>query len=193
MQRYVNLSGRRFSGWLVVSSTPEVVDHVARWFCRCDCGTERWVLAKSLTSSQSSDCGCSRLRKTKKTPGYASQTYCFNNYKYNSAKRRGLSWGLTREQFNEITQLPCHYCGAAPSNRVRAKNSNGDYVYSGIDRKDSRVGYYGSNVVPCCAFCQRAKMDAPYEEFIAYLNTIVEFRSRDGFNFSCKAIEVPSF
>ena len=42
-------------------------------------------------------------------------------------------------------------------------------AYNGIDRKDNALGYVEGNVVSCCKFCQYAKRDLPYEEFVAHL------------------------
>lgn len=55
---------------------------------------------------------------------------------------------------------------------------NGDYVYNGVDRLDNAVGYLPGNCVPCCKFCNLAKAGGSYEEFVAYLDRVVEFRRR---------------
>jgi hypothetical protein len=38
--------------------------------------------------------------------------------------------------------------------------------HAGVDRVDSAQEYWLSNVVPCCANCNRAKSDRPQNEFI---------------------------
>jgi hypothetical protein len=168
--RHHDLTGKRFGRWVVLSLSR--VEVYAYWSCQCDCGTIKEVLGKSLTGRVSQSCGCLQVEKCRKKSGYASQTYTYILYKHNSAKRRGLVWAVSREQFNKLTQQPCHYCDSPPSNHTKAKNGNGDFVYNGLDRKDSNLGYTVDNVVPCCKICQRAKMDMPYDGFMTYLRRL---------------------
>ncbi|MGH8142446.1 MAG: AP2 domain-containing protein [Steroidobacteraceae bacterium] len=56
--RLHDLTGQRFSAWMVIRRAPNAVHGQAQWLCRCDCGTERVVLAASLIHSRSSSCGC---------------------------------------------------------------------------------------------------------------------------------------
>lgn len=50
---------QRFGRWVAVHSGPE-----RRWWCRCDCGTERYVRARSLLSGESKSCGCGQREVT---------------------------------------------------------------------------------------------------------------------------------
>lgn len=172
--RHHDLTGKRFGRW-------QVIRYVGRrgtgavWMCYCDCGNEKEVLAKSLVAGLSKSCGCLCVDLARKQSGYAAQTDVFNGYRHNSAKRRGLAWGISRDQFNSLTSKPCHYCGAPPSNLMKAKYGNGEFAYNGLDRKDSSEGYVINNVVPCCKICQRAKMDMPYGKFLEYLQRVSSF------------------
>lgn len=51
-----DLTGRRFGRWQVIQKASE--SGQTKWLCRCDCGTERIVLARSLKSGASLSCGC---------------------------------------------------------------------------------------------------------------------------------------
>lgn len=66
------------------------------------------------------------------------------NDKYNAiqsrAKRKGIPFNLTLEDFARIIALPCFYAVHWHAG-----------VRSGIDRKDSALGYTVDNCVPCCA------------------------------------------
>jgi hypothetical protein len=82
-RKTIRLDGRRFGRWLVVGPSrsqrfgalgkPKI-----QWFCRCDCGAERWVFSDVLRRGGSLSCGClcreiSRSRGThymSKTPIY---------------------------------------------------------------------------------------------------------------------------
>lgn len=56
-ERY-NLSGKRFGRWTVLPECHRGKKGARMWKCRCDCGTERMVLARSLKSGASVSCGC---------------------------------------------------------------------------------------------------------------------------------------
>jgi hypothetical protein len=62
----------------------------------------------------------------------------------------------------------CHYCGTPPQKHKKL-------VYTGIDRKDSSLGYTVDNCVSCCTTCNTAKGTKPYAVFIEYLNRIALF------------------
>ena len=93
-------------------------------------------------------------RKYAKTPAGR-----LNSYKM-SAKKRGLDFSLSTEDFNALLSQDCHYCGC--------ENARG------VDRKDSSIGYYSYNVVACCKICNYMKKDHNYPEFISHVLKIVE-------------------
>lgn len=47
-------AGQRVGSWSLLS----IADGGTRWLCVCDCGTQRPVLARSLTAGASRSCGC---------------------------------------------------------------------------------------------------------------------------------------
>ena len=77
----------------------------------------------------------------------------------NDAKRRGLEFALTREDFDALWGKPCVYCGA----RIEG---------IGIDRTDSGRGYTADNVVPCCWLCNTWKSFMTLEEFRTQLRRV---------------------
>lgn len=80
-----------------------------------------------------------------------------------SAKKRGLSWGLHREEYLEAIKLQCKYCtGDLPPNGI------------GLDRIDNSIGYERSNVVPCCALCNLTRGDRfSYQEMIEIIGPCI--------------------
>lgn len=66
-ERYGDMTGRRFGMWTVLGMTVIKSQADGRTWsacvCRCDCGKERVVYAKSLRSGKSRSCGCVRHRK----------------------------------------------------------------------------------------------------------------------------------
>ena len=53
--------------WTVLGSVVESTSSKRKWLCRCDCGTERYVLERSLLYGGSSSCGCLRREKALET------------------------------------------------------------------------------------------------------------------------------
>lgn len=156
-------------------STPNIV-----WLMRCDCGYEIFATATHLRTL--THCGCQSKRWQAGTLGYQNHTIgkgkpnyrtgynqIYANYR-NSASKRGYGFDLTFDEFFELALLPCHYCGAEPDNILLYRGV--EILYNGIDRKDSSQGYTAVNVVPCCGVCNEAKMDRPYNEFIAWVHRV---------------------
>lgn len=54
----LDLTGVRFERWTVITRNGIDRNKSALWFCRCDCGTERHVLERSLKGGVSRSCGC---------------------------------------------------------------------------------------------------------------------------------------
>lgn len=82
------------------------------------------------------------------------------------AEKRGYCFTLTREQFAELIQQECHYCGS-PGN-----STSYNFTYTGIDRVDSSRGYTPGNTVSCCKHCNRAKWEMSVEEFREWVTKI---------------------
>ena len=93
-----------------------------------------------------------------------------------AAKRRGYEWRLGNEEFFKITQQPCHYCGAPPSERRGSKRYNGGYICNGVDRRDNSLGYISDNALPACKDCNYMKGKKTYKEFVSYLQQAGRFQ-----------------
>lgn len=66
--------------------------------------------------------------------------------------------------------LPLMEMKSSPTSRT------GVFIYNGVDRKDSSLGYAEDNVVPCCKECQKAKSNTPYDSFVAFINRVSNFQ-----------------
>jgi len=83
-----------------------------------------------------------------------------------AARRSGLKFGITKEQHAELLSHPCRYC-------EKPLNSSGH----GLDRKRWKIGYVFSNVVPCCAVCNRIKNKyLTHEEMLVAMRAVNEYR-----------------
>lgn len=106
-----------------------------------------------------------------------------SEYTY-SAKKRGISFELTDNDFYYIIQQPCSYCGREKCNsvswerkRILTTKEKLDFHYTGIDRIDSSIGYTLNNSVPCCKICNYAKNDLPIKDFEEWIRIIVAFQN----------------
>lgn len=56
-------AGDKFARWTVLDSTIETARGERKYLCRCECGTERYVLERSLLYGGSKSCGCLKFEK----------------------------------------------------------------------------------------------------------------------------------
>ena len=78
-------------------------------------------------------------------------------------------------QFYNLTQMDCYYCGEKPNNRRKGyfKNSGEfDYIYNGLDRVNNNLPYQWDNVVSCCKYCNSAKGELTLAEFMEWVQRI---------------------
>lgn len=73
------------------------------------------------------------------------------------AKRRGLVFDLTEQQFYNLITQNCYYCNVWPTKGSKLCDNNKMYYVHGIDRIDNKEGYIMGNCVPCCTICNRLK------------------------------------
>ena len=149
-------------------------------FFLCDCGNKFSI----------------RLSSQVKTKGYFKCRSCYNSkfaphpgerYAFRrvakDARERGLAFDIPFEFFKEKCHEPCHYCGESDGNSISIRSKRKDFYiienfrYNGLDRKDNTIGYTEDNCVPACIICNRAKREMPYDDFIEWINRLVEFRN----------------
>jgi hypothetical protein len=91
-----------------------------------------------------------------------------SNYKSNLPKQylsyqrranaKGISFELSVEQFNNLLEQDCTYCGIQEAN--------------GIDRIDSIKGYTINNSTPCCTKCNMMKYTYSVNKFLSHVENI---------------------
>jgi len=92
-------------------------------------------------------------------------------YKRN-AKYRGYEFALTHDQFIDLIQRPCTYCGCKPNTVSHFRGINGQCRYNGIDRIDNNMGYIIDNCETCCVICNKAKRVMAKSDFINWIDTV---------------------
>lgn len=183
----VDLSGKNFGTFVVIKylGGPRSL-----WLIKCDCGQERSIRAQSIKENRgirrcNQKCTAYIGTKSIKPQGDVGLTRLFNNNK-KGAFRRGLEWGLTKEEFKKITSGDCVYCGVAPSNIASIMDygkkslsrfsdtyvEKSKYFYNGVDREDCSKGYILDNCVSCCKNCNFAKFKLSKADFLNHIEKI---------------------
>lgn len=104
--------------------------------------------------------------------GNAAKNNLYIQYK-NSARRRKKEFSLLKEDFFELITGKCIYCGDQYTNKIKGQGkTSGDFLYTGIDRIDSSIGYTKENSVSCCWTCNNMKNTMSNDVFIQHINKI---------------------
>jgi hypothetical protein len=176
--RLKDLQGQRFGKLVIGEFHSFNKTRNAKWNAVCDCGKPCIVLGYQLSNGRTKSCGCLKAENQKlavaavRLPlGIAARNQVLSGYKQ-KAGTIGREWALTDEQFDLLVKSNCYYCGSAPTNRRHGENYNGDFVYNGLDRRKSTVGYTPENVVACCWTCNWMKRNLTEEVFLRHVEKI---------------------
>jgi len=182
----LNLAGQRCGQLTILRPHEKDKWGYILWECVCDCG--RVVIGRGahLKQGQPFSCGCAVRKKEDGSEGrtrnsrgqfkggrYPNPNFgtLLTDYK-KGARSRDLAWALSDAQVAALFSQQCAYCGALP-NRVCARRSEtAPFVWNGIDRLDSSIGYTESNCVACCWECNRMKSSMTYRDFIEHVDRI---------------------
>lgn len=174
-----DLSGQKFGKLTVLRFDDTRIDRVY-YYCLCECGTEKSILAQNFVSGKVNSCGCLRIANItskKRTDPIlvTARKVWLNRY----------SDGCSFETFFKLSQQPCYYCGKELSNHARAYTGNHPVIkrspdwaercqwdYNGLDRIDSNKPHLEDNIVPCCKFCNQAKNNMTVEEFKNWIKQV---------------------
>jgi len=177
-----DLTGQKFGKLTVLKYSHSNEYSVSFYLCLCECGTEKIISGINLkrTTKSTKSCGClhadqiKSLRKNNPTLMVAKKIWQSN-----------YTDGCSFEKFLELSQKPCHYCGAIKSNKYNKYTTNFQkgkiskewydqcwFEYNGLDRIDSSKNHSEDNIVPCCVLCNIAKSDMTLEEFKDWIKRI---------------------
>lgn len=95
------------------------------------------------------------------------------------AKKNGIDFTIESQDFRNIAEQDCTYCGAKPTPSCKDhERLNGNWKYNGLDRIDNNRGYVYGNVQPCCSLCNKLKSNLEEKDFLDHIQTIVSLRGR---------------
>ena len=165
----VNMAGVRIGRLNVLKEGGRTKNGSVKWLCRCDCGTIKEISGVNLRRGYTKSCGCMAIEKIKIRNGKrrSKNPWIVDwNVYLAVAKKRSIDVLITFEQFLEIVQLNCFYCGIEPSGKCHATELKEENIHkNGIDRKNSKGAYSLDNCVACCAACNIAKYTFSIKEF----------------------------
>lgn len=180
----INLIGQTFNRLTVIEKA-ERTNNPTKWICKCACGNTVVVYGHFLKNGSTKSCGCIKLKHLKidyknniiykPEKGEEGLNFLFKKYQ-TRAKRKDLPFELTIEEFKKLTSSTCFYGGETPSNRIARSSVSkkpvkleaikySEYIYNGVDRLNSNIGYTINNCVPCCYKCNIMKNDMTLDEF----------------------------
>ncbi len=175
-----DLTGRVFGRLTVIKKVKrENCQKNTYWLCKCECGNEKEILGTSLKNGSTISCGCYMREIHKKINtkeyGEASFNMLFRRYQ-KDAQNKDIFFDITKDQFRTFTKQNCFYCGKEPSQIILAsENTNGEYIYNGIDRIDNNEGYVMPNLVPCCKDCNFAKRNKTVDEYREFIKRSYDY------------------
>jgi hypothetical protein len=161
------LIGRKFGDLTVINRASELKhskDNACWWNCLCSCGDIITLRTTDLTSMGRVNCSISK-HSDRTIPAKKSLYLHYQR----EAKKRGLIFEITFDDFIKLTSQSCVYCNQPPTgvcttNIEKEDRTKGIYVYNGLDRIDNNIGYVLSNVIPCCKNCNLSKSNrTPYD------------------------------
>jgi len=166
----LDLTGQTFGDWVVLNKSQKRQKDNVLWECRCNCGNIRHISTGNLRVGATKSCrNCANVKGSKDE---SAVRHLFAGYR-SAAKKRGYEWGLSLEQFIQITSSNCFYTGLPPSNVFKTK-AGGQYIFNGVDRLDNTKGYVFENSVSCKGRINEMKMDSSYEDFIGMCYMVIK-------------------
>jgi len=159
------------------------------WYCLCDCGNTTKVMTHKLICGNTKSCGCLRKEKSKENIKKTLPINTKYEPRITSARRRWKSYcyqdencDLSFEQWYDISQQNCFYCGIEPYlkfNSFLDKNGssqfakdNGWFTYNGLDRVDNTKSHIIDNVVASCWTCNRIKSNNTLDTFYKHISNL---------------------
>lgn len=164
----IDLTGKKFSDLTAIHPIKPGKYRGINWLCKCKCGKETIAYGGHLRAGMRKSCGClsqSRIHET-----VINNLFCSYRRK---AKQRNKEFSIDRNIFEKLVTSVCHYCGMQPHQELkRQKSKNVHIKYNGIDRYDPSLGYTNENCVSCCYYCNHAKLDLRFDEWIKHIKNI---------------------
>ena len=164
MSKKLDLTNQKFWKLTAIEPYRESKDSRCMWKFLCECGNTSYHVGYRVKNGDIRSCGCDRKGIRSSTNPLA---FVFRDYQWR-AKKKNLDFNLSFDDFINLIQSNCFYCGVEPQNRHRRYSIK----YNGVDRVDNNLGYITENCVPCCIDCNVAKMERSQKQFVEWINKV---------------------
>ena len=173
-----NLAGKVSFRWTVLDQH-KMAGSESYWLCRCECGTEKFVAAKTIISGKSKSCGClcaeeARARMTKYAAGYKhakGPDHPFWNPALTDEDRRRQRWSSAVTDWGRAIYARDHYhCQACMQ---RSNKLCAHHLVPWSTSKELRFDL--SNGITLCVKCHR-EYHGKYPAKIATPQNFLEFK-----------------
>lgn len=152
------------------------------YLCECECGNTIEVKGKMLgwKKGGTNSCGCLISLAKRKFRENGAFLSAYSSH-VNHAENKGFI-PLSYDVWLTIVEKPCYYCDSIDTKidhylKKSKYTTEADFEESkrfinGIDRLNNSIGYELINCVPCCAQCNRMKLNHNQEEFFNKIQLI---------------------
>ena len=183
-----DLTWKRFWKLIVIKMLEErTINNKIIYKCKCDCWNEHIVTSECLWQWKTKSCWCLRSNAPNKQKDreYAIWKQLYNSNIVRQNKKWWIDNGITFDEFKILANWLCFYCWREWINKLTDRwhykinwklVSDTVVTYNWIDRIDSDLWYTKDNVVTCCRYCNRAKMDLKQDEFLNHIKRIYDFK-----------------
>ena len=167
-----DLTGQRFTYFVVLGFDHRNKFGKAMWRVKCDCGNEKVVQGNALASGRSRSCGCAQKEWMTKHLGTGSgdMSGSFWCRIKNSAKSRGHKILITKNQVAELFISQGKKCAISGVDLVLKANT--EEITASLDRIDSREDYKLGNVQWVHKDINRMKNDLSEAKFFDWIKKI---------------------
>jgi hypothetical protein len=179
MGKKADLIGQRF-GRLLVIQNHKRKNRLCR-ICICNCGNIKSIRSTHLLKGITKSCGC-LAKEIRTQKNIESRKYHPIISSARMIWKRRYKDGIKFDDFLILSQKECYYCGTPPfTKHIEVKKGSPEYVlkygtfiYNGLDRLDSNKNHSKNNVVPCCKYCNYAKNNRSYYEYVDWVKKIYD-------------------
>jgi len=146
----VDLTGKKFNHLTVLGYAGQMANGRKNsvWNTRCDCGREKIIEGRSLTSGNTKSCGCAEFKrefmKAALGKGIGQLTGATWSRLKGNARARGIKVTVTKQQVADLFEKQQGKC--ALSGLLLVLDAPVGQVTASLDRIDSDKGYEPGNV-----------------------------------------------
>lgn len=161
----IHYKGKKFGHLTMLRPSRSGGDGIGSyWIARCDCGTEKEVLARAVAGGRILTCGNCIHHQNLRRGGRDMSTRQRRDYSraLAEATRHGWKWEITPTEFQNYISSNCSICGSPPKEtkmKIELVRSSGEYSLD--------------NCVVTCSTCRRWKGSGDLQELLDHMQLII--------------------